>query len=386
MEIISIDLHARKNSNVFDGSTLYSFSAEALRRYVDQLKTSKEEVILLLNAPLTGYIQEFEKLSTFSPAVTRGIEYFFNRKEYGYSMTKLAGIRISNYASLGYWPLIQSLFHLNLSKSTHGKKFVPVFAKDQVSNKQINLIETHSNVALWLLWNEKSAWRLADKKTDFEKFRDDFCRSVSLPVRETVMEQLRTTTNANAFDAVFGHILGYLWVTQGGDYAVLGNQYTGAFVLPFSDNLLSSFKYFTQRTIFAKLYGLKKPGKLIRDILSTNVYDHCRELEKPKGSEPKASPFSATNHAYERARERLTWKKHTVDRMLEKVVTTGLSEKQVTGKLLVFMKSKRDRNEPSASNRIFGQHLFIFYDKTLVTIFRVPNRYLGESGKQAVLA
>jgi hypothetical protein len=51
MKIISIDIHAKKDSLVFDGEQLLAYNVADLRSYVKSIKIGKEQVVVILNAP-----------------------------------------------------------------------------------------------------------------------------------------------------------------------------------------------------------------------------------------------------------------------------------------------------------------------------------------------
>lgn len=80
-----------------------------------------------------------------------------------------------------------------------------------------------------------------------------------------------------------------------------------------------------------------------------------------------------TKHAYDRAKERMSWKKRTLDRMAEKALTNGVKHKDTKGRLNKHI-SEIWRKYKNANNvRIYGQDFFLFRNNTLITVYRVPN-------------
>ena len=383
MEIISIDVHAKKDSLVFDGEQIRNYNVADLRSYVKSIKAGKEQVIIIVNAPLTGYVEEFDKVTVFSPTVIRGIEYFFSQKEFGYSMTRVPGVHITAYSSLAYWTIVQNVFNLNLARGTHATKFVPVFGKEQVSHTHVNLVETHSNVALWLLADEKASWNLADKRTDFKKFRDAFCDAQPIPVPAKSFAHMRAARNAHEFDCIFSYLLIYLWHTKGLDFAILGNKYTGGLLLPFDDSLLASFRRFAQRTYRGQLQPIAKTlSKKERAALNARLYDLGRELEKKSlhagSKDPEAC--TATNHAFSRAKERLGLNKSGLNNLMHKAEREGRDRSMVRGGLRNYMNDLWAKNQTADNIKVYGENIFVFDGRVLITLYPVPKKFRKHLG------
>jgi len=79
-----------------------------------------------------------------------------------------------------------------------------------------------------------------------------------------------------------------------------------------------------------------------------------------------------TNHAEERAKERLGWNKHAIKRMAERAYETGISHYDTDGKLMKYF-DKLFLVEHQANNvRIYGQVVYLFSNNRLVTLFIIP--------------
>lgn len=80
-----------------------------------------------------------------------------------------------------------------------------------------------------------------------------------------------------------------------------------------------------------------------------------------------------TEHAIERAWQRLGWTAGSLHRMVERVVAFGLSEADTGGALRRYLEEHR---APDSVVRTYGEHIFIFRRDTddlfLVTVWQIP--------------
>lgn len=84
-----------------------------------------------------------------------------------------------------------------------------------------------------------------------------------------------------------------------------------------------------------------------------------------------------TRHAYKRAKERFQWKKSVLKKMSTLAMREGMSHGDTRGQLNLFI-TKLYKERRTANNiKIYGQDLFLFSGNTLITVYRVPNEYLG---------
>lgn len=386
MKIISIDIHANKHSNVYDGA-LHSFSLGELRKYLQQLKAGGEKTVVLVNAPITGYAEELESVSSFSAVTKRAVEFFFMNKGFGYSTTRVSGVQVTKFASLTYWTIIQNLFSINLSKNSHSKKFVPVFRRSHVSGKRINLVETHSHVALWLLENKNSGWTLAEKKSNFPKFRDDFCNNLDVEVEGPLMRALRSTSSGDQFNTVFGYLLCQLWLNKEANVTILGNRYSGGLLLPANEDLIFCFKFFAHTMYLDHLRNLAPTvTKGQEKVLHTELVDSSDTKDKSLKSSRPADPeykspgpgnCVATKHAFQRAKERLNWSKKTLKRLINQIEQEGDRYNDPKGKLRRFVKEQNADHGSGTKLRLHGENLFIFDGYLLITIYKVDDYLLS---------
>lgn len=83
--------------------------------------------------------------------------------------------------------------------------------------------------------------------------------------------------------------------------------------------------------------------------------------------------ISISKHAYERLKERNGWNRKASDRMVGRVYSDGLRPEQVKGYLKGWVNKK---NEYSADKEfvLFGEKLYIFQDRTMLTVLPVPTK------------
>ena len=81
--------------------------------------------------------------------------------------------------------------------------------------------------------------------------------------------------------------------------------------------------------------------------------------------------FYITKHAFDRLKERNGWNKKTIKRMVEKIYNTGTEVKDVKSKPWLTSITKKISNRP-VFYKIYGQFIYIFDCKTLVTVLHMP--------------
>ena len=100
-------------------------------------------------------------------------------------------------------------------------------------------------------------------------------------------------------------------------------------------------------------------------------------------------PVHASKHAYEAAKERLGWKKKTLDNMLERVFNNGIKHSDTKGQLNKYITKLWFKYETANNIRIYGQDVYFFNDMKLITLYRLPNnliKHLGEVEKVDIIA
>lgn len=81
-----------------------------------------------------------------------------------------------------------------------------------------------------------------------------------------------------------------------------------------------------------------------------------------------------SEHAMQRLKERNGWNKETAMRMLKKVCDKGKRETEIKGYLSKWIKDKISNNNKGDYYILYGEYLYVFNYKTLVTVFNVPKK------------
>lgn len=80
-----------------------------------------------------------------------------------------------------------------------------------------------------------------------------------------------------------------------------------------------------------------------------------------------------THHAYERARERMSWNKATTKRMALKALTKGRTYQQFAGRVRRFLTGIYGAKRSANNIRVYGQDIYVFRNNRLITLYRLPN-------------
>lgn len=83
-----------------------------------------------------------------------------------------------------------------------------------------------------------------------------------------------------------------------------------------------------------------------------------------------------TDHAYDRAKERLGWNKSAVERMMPKVMDNGSLHKDFSGKMKKWIDKVYLSHKNANNFRIFGGHCFILQGNILITIYDIPHNLI----------
>lgn len=83
-----------------------------------------------------------------------------------------------------------------------------------------------------------------------------------------------------------------------------------------------------------------------------------------------------TQHAYDRAKERLRWKRNVLDKMAEKAFYEGLTHSEMKGQLKKYISKLWFQYRTANNVRIYGENIFFFSNMTLITIYRLPNNFI----------
>ncbi len=80
-----------------------------------------------------------------------------------------------------------------------------------------------------------------------------------------------------------------------------------------------------------------------------------------------------TDHAYKRAKERLSLTSNAFKKLATKAYHQGISKSDCSGNLAKYV-YKLWRSYQVANNiRIFGEYVFLFTGNILITVYQIPN-------------
>ncbi|MEM1327365.1 MAG: hypothetical protein AAGI23_15485 [Bacteroidota bacterium] len=86
--------------------------------------------------------------------------------------------------------------------------------------------------------------------------------------------------------------------------------------------------------------------------------------------------FVATDHAYQRAKERLGWKRKTLDRMMSKAFKEGYTHGQTKSKLQKYITKLWFEHKHANNTRIYGEVIYFFSDNVLITLYQLDRKLL----------
>lgn len=85
--------------------------------------------------------------------------------------------------------------------------------------------------------------------------------------------------------------------------------------------------------------------------------------------------FYVTEHALKRVKERTGWNRRAALRMIKKAYENGEKHLPKEHYLCTWVASKAARENAEQNNYVlYGEYLFIFKKKTLITVLRVPSK------------
>lgn len=87
----------------------------------------------------------------------------------------------------------------------------------------------------------------------------------------------------------------------------------------------------------------------------------------------KSEEIVITEHAYDRAKERLSYNKNALERMANKAYFSGLKHEDTKGKLNKYLTKLWHLHKSANNIRIHGENVFIFINNTLITVYQLPN-------------
>lgn len=87
----------------------------------------------------------------------------------------------------------------------------------------------------------------------------------------------------------------------------------------------------------------------------------------------KSEEIVITDHAYDRAKERLSLNRNALERTAKKAFVSGLKHSELKGKLQKYITKLWHMHHSANNIRIHGENIFIFINNTLITVYQLPN-------------
>ncbi len=86
------------------------------------------------------------------------------------------------------------------------------------------------------------------------------------------------------------------------------------------------------------------------------------------------SQFPITDHAYQRAKERIGLKPRSLERMLSRIHQYGITPFHAKGALFCYMMARAEDSASTSGNQpiIYGNHMYLFSNHTLITVYPLP--------------
>lgn len=111
-----------------------------------------------------------------------------------------------------------------------------------------------------------------------------------------------------------------------------------------------------------------------RVVLLEEQLDLERQMAAINGRKLTDISFiNVTDHAYEMAKERLSINKTAFLKLAEKAFKEGMGHKDSVGNLKKWIDGLYLKYKTANNIRIYGENIFIFSGKNLVTVYQVPN-------------
>lgn len=84
-----------------------------------------------------------------------------------------------------------------------------------------------------------------------------------------------------------------------------------------------------------------------------------------------------TTHSKQRMKERCGFKKKSKQRMAERVFLDGITPEETNGNLKKWLEAVTRKNTDIDNLRLYGDKIYLFADRTLVTVFWIPKQFMS---------
>jgi len=252
MKIIGVDVSPSKPSYLYSSDGLQKKNAKQLSKFLVELSTSNDDVLICWDSPLTGSLAPDEDEFRVGDHTQRGIEAFFNRQKWGFKVPK--GISVRGYAGCPHWAISRRLVGLpRVGRWDVGWSDLPFELVSEgccPSRLGRYIVEVHPAVALWLWCNTpawEGNWEYKKNKAVLEQAWADLkkrLQNTSLPSGASFSDLDFKPRSDDELDCFIAWLLGVLWCQESGEVILLGNRAMGSMLLPRVEGLEGSFLEF----------------------------------------------------------------------------------------------------------------------------------------------
>ena len=85
--------------------------------------------------------------------------------------------------------------------------------------------------------------------------------------------------------------------------------------------------------------------------------------------------MTITLHAFDRAKERLSWDNEALKHTAAKAFVDGLTHSQAKGRLRKYVDGLWLQYKSANNIKIYGEVVFFFRNETLITVYQLPNQF-----------
>lgn len=82
-----------------------------------------------------------------------------------------------------------------------------------------------------------------------------------------------------------------------------------------------------------------------------------------------------TRHGEDRANERVGLNKKALKRLMPRVLKNGVMRAEVTGSLRRYLDKLFLKYKSGNNIRVYGEHIYIIQNRTLITVLPLPTKY-----------
>jgi hypothetical protein len=91
--------------------------------------------------------------------------------------------------------------------------------------------------------------------------------------------------------------------------------------------------------------------------------------------------ITITDHAFQRAKERMGFDRKATERIAMKAFVAGKRHTQCKGQLKKYLDTLYLQYQVANNMRVYGEAIYLFANNRLVTIYNLPNEYKSISKK-----